>query len=391
MRLTDMGCETPESRLELCSKCIARTGIEAKRVGGKECILCGGLLWRVEEIASRIAEKLSEYEFNTFLVGCKLNGSIKAVEDYLAEKYGMQEDRSIKFQLNREIGARIAITLGKTTEFKKPDITVIFSPETLDVELIIRPLYIYGRYKKRVRNIPQTRWVCGACKGRGCEICNFTGKKYLTSVEELIINPVLEVCQGKQAFLHGAGREDVDARMLGNGRPFIVEVREPRKRYINLDELREKVNEMAEGKVEVLNLSFAEAKHVEWLKETKFRKVYRAKVVFDGEVDGNRLKEALKRLEGVISQRTPTRVEHRRADLVRKRRVYGTELLLHRGKTAVIKIDAESGLYIKELVSGDEGRTKPSLTELLGINARVEKLDVVAVEGGLEVNGESER
>ncbi len=377
--------DTDNEKPELCTKCIARTGIEARRVEGEECIVCGGLLWRIDEIASRIAERLSEYEFKTFLVGCRLNGSIKAMEDYLAERYGVQEDRSIKFQLNREIGAKVALSLGKTTEFKKPDITVIFSPESLDIELIVRPLYIYGRYKKRVRNIPQTRWVCSACKGRGCELCNFTGKKYLTSVEELIITPVLEMCKGKQAFLHGAGREDVDARMLGNGRPFIVEVREPRKRKIDLDDLRERINEGAEGKIEVLNISFAEAKHVEWLKKAKFRKVYRAKVVFESEVDGGRLKEALKGLVGVVSQRTPRRVEHRRADLVRKRRVYSTELLLHRGSIAVIRIEAESGLYIKELVSGDEGRTRPSLSELLGVDAKVEKLDVVAVEGGLEV------
>jgi|Deesub1362A_J573_1020465.scaffolds.fasta_scaffold00137_40 tRNA pseudouridine synthase 10 len=379
------GAKLKSSELELCSKCIARTGIEARSVEGEECLLCGGLLWKTEEIASRIIEKLSEYEFNTFLVGCRLNGSVKAMEDYLAEKYGVEEDRSIKFQLNREIGAKIAVALGKTTEFKKPDITVIFSPETLDSELIVRPLYIYGRYKKRVRNIPQTRWICGACKGRGCELCNFTGKKYLTSVEELIITPVLEVCHGKEAFLHGAGREDVDARMLGNGRPFIVEVREPRKRCIDLEELRKRINNGAGGKIEILDLSFADPKHVEWLKEGRFRKIYRAKVVFDREIDENTLRGALKRLEVVISQRTPRRVEHRRANLVRKRRVYRAELLHYRGKIAIIKIEAESGLYIKELVSGDEGRTKPSLAELLGVESRVEKLDVVTVEGGLEV------
>ncbi|HIP57883.1 MAG TPA: tRNA pseudouridine(54/55) synthase Pus10, partial [Archaeoglobus profundus] len=37
----------------------------------------------------------------------------------------------------------------------------------------------------------------------------------------------------------------------------------------------------------------------------------------------------------------------------------------------------------KELISGDEGRTKPSLSEALGVNARVAKLDVIRVEGGL--------
>jgi tRNA U54 and U55 pseudouridine synthase Pus10 len=31
-----------------------------------------------------------------------------------------------------------------------------------------------------------------------------------------------------------------------------------------------------------------------------------------------------------------------------------------------IEVDAEAGTYIKELISGDEGRTKPSISEFLG-------------------------
>jgi len=34
--------------------------------------------------------------------------------------------------------------------------------------------------------------------------------------------------------LHGMGREDVDARMLGRGRPFIIEIKEPRRRHFDL-------------------------------------------------------------------------------------------------------------------------------------------------------------
>jgi len=46
----------------------------------------------------------------------------------------------------------------------------------------------------------------------------------------------------------------------------------------------------------------------------------------------------------------------------------------------VIDVVGEAGLYIKELVSGDNGRTKPSLAEILGKDAHVTSLDVVLVE-----------
>src|SRR5207247_6190230 len=57
---------------------------------------------------------------------------------------------------------------------------------------------------------------------------------YPTSVEEVIANEVLRESGGTGHALHGMGREDVDARMLGRGRPFIIEIKEPRRRHFDL-------------------------------------------------------------------------------------------------------------------------------------------------------------
>lgn len=35
--------------------------------------------------------------------------------------------------------------------------------------------------------------------------------------------------EGNESYLHAAGREDIDVRMLGTGRPFIFEFINPRK------------------------------------------------------------------------------------------------------------------------------------------------------------------
>ena len=42
-------------------------------------------------------------------------------------------------------------------------------------------------------------------------------------------------------------------------------------------------------------------------------------------------------------------------------------------------VNCEGGLYIKELISGDEDRTQPSVTSLLGITAKCVELDVLEV------------
>jgi tRNA pseudouridine synthase 10 len=44
-----------------------------------------------------------------------------------------------------------------------------------------------------------------------------------------------------------------------------------------------------------------------------------------------------------------------------------------------LRVRAESGTYIKELVSSDEGRTVPSFSSLAGVPVKVEFLDVVAI------------
>jgi tRNA pseudouridine synthase 10 len=48
-------------------------------------------------------------------------------------------------------------------------------------------------------------------------------------------------------------------------------------------------------------------------------------------------------------------------------------------KTASFKIKAESGTYIKELVTGDDGRTKPSISDVLKMKCIVVSLDVMQV------------
>jgi tRNA pseudouridine synthase 10 len=47
----------------------------------------------------------------------------------------------------------------------------------------------------------------------------------------------------------------------------------------------------------------------------------------------------------------------------------------------VVDVLSEAGLYIKELISGDGGRTTPSLAEILKKPAHVTSLDVTLVEG----------
>jgi tRNA pseudouridine synthase 10 len=181
---------------------------------------------------------------------------------------------------------------------------------------------------------------------------------------------------------HGAGREDIDALMLGTGRPFVIEIKEPKVRTLDLARLQKEINESAAGKIEVSELQFVKGAVVERLKSLEAEKVYEAKVRFAEPITPEQLQDALTRLRGAtIEQRTPTRVAHRRADLVRTRRVLEISGDLISPTEATIRVHCEGGLYIKELVSGDGGRTRPSLSELLSTQAEVTELNVLEVRG----------
>jgi len=204
---------------------------------------------------------------------------------------------------------------------------------------------------------------------------------YPESVGEIVGTPALELTGGEEFAFHGAGREDIDARMLGRGRPFVVEVKKPRRRSIDLSALEETINKRAEGKVEVSGLRFANRDVVRKLKQAEAaQKMYRAIVEFDRRVSDEEMALLEKTLNNaVIRQQTPRRVMHRRADIVREKYIYAAKVKRLTSNRLEMRIRCQGGLYIKELITGDEGRTVPSVSKIVDAEAKPLELDVLGV------------
>jgi tRNA pseudouridine synthase 10 len=349
------------------------------------CWVCGNFFDNVPLWADRVVDAVKNLEFKTLLVGCHVPPLIAENEEMVWSDLSLADPEPFKSEVNREVGKVVSSQIGKVVDFKKPDVVIILDASAGTVEVQVNSVFFYGRYQKFERGIPQTHWDCRACKGRGCEKCNFTGAQYLDSVEELIGRPVIEMFDAENAVLHGAGREDIDARMIGTGRPFILEVVAPKKRSIDLADLESAINQAAEGRVSVAIKRWADRAEVETLKSNKAHKKYRILVEVDGELSADEFANALKSLKGVtIQQRTPERVAHRRADKIRERKVLDIGLAGEQDGRFIVEVLGEAGLYIKELVSGDSGRTIPSLAEILKRKAHVTSLDVTQVDGAKE-------
>lgn len=362
---------------------VARDLLEkmGRRVGGEEeCFLCEGVFKNLQPIIGGAIEKVKEYEFDNFLVGIRLPIEIEEREDEFKAEFGAQHSESIRNEMSRVIGREISQRLNKPVDYMKPQIVILINPFTGEIDLQVNSLFITGRYKKLIRGIPQSKWICMKCGGRGCARCNWTGKMYPESVEELIAKPILDVTLGEETAFHAAGREDRDARMLGGGRPFVIEVKKPKRRNVDLKGLEKAINEYARGKVEVLDLRFGDKDDVKKLKGMEgTQKVYRIIIKFDREIADEELARLERELAGVtIRQWTPTRVLHRRADRLREKHIY--EVKIKRLSTDSIEmwVRCQGGLYVKELVTGDNGRTEPNVSEI--VNARAEPLELDVME-----------
>jgi len=239
-----------------------------------------------------------------------------------------------------------------------------------------------GRYRKLVRDLPQTVFHCPECRGRGCERCDGFGKITKDSVQELIARVAMPWLKARRNKFHGGGREDMDVRMLGEGRPFVFEALKCKRPEIDLEEFAAEVNRRNEGRIEIHSLQFSNRKRVVEIKESKCAKDYRAWVVPTAEAPAADVEKRLEELVQLgrfdIVQRTPSRVAHRRANIERHRWL---EILAYEPKETGWLVDIRSahGTYIKEGISGEDGRTEPSLAGLLGVACRCEQLDVLEI------------
>jgi tRNA pseudouridine synthase 10 len=99
-------------------------------------------------------------------------------------------------------------------------------------------LYVEGRYRKPSRDLPQTIFYCPMCRGnerrkQACTMCGGFGKLARESVQELITWVLAKAAGTRKSKFHGAGREDVDVRMLGTGRPFVIELEDVRITFLS--------------------------------------------------------------------------------------------------------------------------------------------------------------
>ena len=333
------------------------------------CSLCGGLFAGLGAWATRATEALRGWEFASLGVATRPDPQVARREESLWQALGSAAKPTgpwaagdlvepYRQEFGRLLGLRLADMLTCEAEPKDPDVWLFADLAAGSVAIRVEPLFMCGRYRKLVRGISQCRWAAAPM-----------------SVQEIVGDPLCRAADGEDHLFHGCGREDVDVRCLGE-RPFALQVLRPHRRRLDWAALTEQINRS--GRVEVVGLAPCRRPEVARLKELHPEKTYRALVRLASDADDAALAR-LAGLVGPIKQRTPVRVLRRRPDLVRERQIVSLRWRRIEGRTIEVEVRTQAGLYVKEFVSGDAGRTRPSVAEALGTAAECAELDVTAV------------
>ncbi|XP_062865428.1 putative tRNA pseudouridine synthase Pus10 [Trichomycterus rosablanca] len=243
---------------------------------------------------------------------------------------------------------------------------------SLETTCLHASVFMAGRYNKFSRELPQTPWV-------------IDGERRMEgSVEELIAAPLLSSFRADGFNFSSSGREDVDVRTLGNGRPFALELLNPHRAAFNraeIKQLQDTINTSTD-KIRVRDLQVVTREATSRMKEGEEEKTksYSALIwtktpITQADLD---FFENVKELK--IDQKTPLRVLHRRPLAVRQRIIHSMSTRYLDPHHFTLLLRTQAGTYIKEFVHGDFGRTKPNLGLLMEAEVDILELDVESVD-----------
>jgi len=335
-----------------------------------KCYICED---RLNEIISRfselIAKNITESKRQSFLVGVTVPRSLIEKESIIVKEFQLQYWESIKREIKREVGKRVQQMTGAKADFEAPQVTYIVDLVNNTIREEVRSVYIYGVYRKLGRMISQNIWL----RKDGT-------RRYKLAIEDAVKSTLGHV-KASDVIMHIAGREDADVRMLGSGRPIVLEYKNPSSFLIDLRALKDILNSFSQWIKFDLNMT-VRREVVSRMKKSSIAasKIYRALIYSEKALKNEDLMNLEKAFEGeMVMQRTPTRILRRKRDRVRYRHVLQVKTIYVSPHVFEALIKCEGGLYVKELITGDNGRTSPNFSQVLGTNLSCIMLDVLHV------------
>jgi tRNA pseudouridine synthase 10 len=202
-------------------------------------------MYKTDSIIHQIRGTLNDnYQFDTFLIGATLPPNLFEKEDQIRARFKIRGRENIKSQLIRNLRKKFSEVTKKQIDILHPDLTINLrfqkntSPE---INVKMRSLIMLGRYVKKNRGIPQRsggehnngneisvqnqpHHVFNRTHTQVSEICTSAGE----SIQSVISKEILRITRGEALKFSWIGSEDENSLVLGSGRPFFIQIRNPK-------------------------------------------------------------------------------------------------------------------------------------------------------------------
>lgn len=323
----------------------------------KICYICKNTFDNLEFVISNIFEKSSHFDFKTFHLGITLKPSFLERDDYLKSKFKIKGIENIKFGIAKELAKKISRTTNSKRITDDPDLFIQANFKDESCILRAKPMFVYGRYNKKIRKLPQKQGLCRSCNGIGCHNCDFKGIENLLSIEGKISNLFIKKFDCNQVKINWIGGEDQSSLVLGKGRPFFAKILNPKRR----NRILRKTSDL-----EGVYLSELQKLSIQPKGSIPFKSEVSITIDTKKPISSNQLKK-LKILENAEIQ------DFSRDKRSIKKRIYkvGYKKL---GKTSfILDLFADGGISIKSLIQQSD--VVPNVSELLENQCECKKFD----------------
>lgn len=335
------------------------------------CWLCEDLTARIPQLADLVTHTLANHEFATFLVGASLPSAFSDREDALRARFKLRGGEPLKSELTREVGQRVAAILKRRVRFRGADVTVLLDPRAQAVQVRSRSVFVMGRYVKTRRGLPQRQAKCAACHGRGCETCRYSGHSSEPSVEALLQRVLVASFGARDAVFTWVGSEDEDSLVLGHGRPFYLELLDPKVRH-----LPRRIPRRIDG----IRLTSLRRLRERPTHPREFTGRFRLLVETAALVARGKLREVEAKFRDVrVSAFSP----RKRKTLTK--RIYSLSAKRRGPQRLELVVTTDGGLNLKKFVSGapaaahEPPEVFPNIATVLGTDATCSRFDVLAI------------
>ena len=301
-----------------------------------------------------------EYEFDSFLIGTSLATQFLEREDEVRAKFKIRGTMSIKNHITNAVRNKFRTLTSAREKFEKPDLVIIlniFSDKTYSFTAKSKSIVAAGRYTKNQRGVSQRRPKAEEFNTRLDD-----DSLNCKSIEGIISDKVIADTKGSDVRFSWVGSEDKNSLVLGRGRPFFVEILNPKKRTFSNNTLIISESEI-HARLDILDEGFPRSL-------TRSRTVTKILIHCSESLS----EKDLKQLDSLAG--STVKLKNRFSSTEKK--IYSVLVdRINRSQFYLTTI-ADSGLPIKQFVGGIE-YANPNISMLIGSNCECISFDILDV------------